>query len=72
MLAPGGRVEKLVERELIEAAAAEREAEIAAHVKGGAILAGQFIALSLGAPFEAVAKVTEFFGSLEGGEDDGG
>lgn len=49
MLAPGGRAEKLIERELIHAANAERTAEQIALVRGGAVLAGQVVALSLGA-----------------------
>lgn len=57
VLAPGGRVEKLIERELIQAADQDRQEELVGLVRGGAVLAGQVAALSLGAKPEWVLEV---------------
>ena len=57
VLAPGGRVEKLIERELIRSADKDRTDELTGLVRGGAVLAGQVAALSLGAQPEWVLEV---------------
>lgn len=68
MLAPGDRVEKLVERAIIEQRDEERTAELVALVRAGGVVAGQVVALSLGADPKSVQAVSR---ALMGDDSDG-
>lgn len=68
VLAPSGRVEKLIERELIQAADQDRQDELVGLVRGGAVLAAQTIALCLGVPWEHVKNVSEALLEVSDGE----
>jgi exosome complex RNA-binding protein Csl4 len=67
VLAPGDRVEQLVERVLIEQADQERVQELADAARVGGVVAGQVVALSLGADPSTVLTVAR---ALIGGEPD--
>lgn len=69
MLRPGDRVEKLIERALVTRANQDKTDELVELAKVGGVIAGQVVALSLGADPKAVFEVA---GLLMGGEDDGG
>lgn len=68
VLAPGGRVEKLVERALIDEVDAARTEETAALVRGAAVTAGQVVALCLGVNPAWVGRIGEAL-LTEGGAD---
>lgn len=68
MLAPGDRVEKLVERALIQAADHERASELVDVARVGGVVAGQVVALSLGANPQTVEQIARTL--LTGGEPD--
>lgn len=70
-LRPGDPVEKLIERELIERESRRRDVEAADSARVQAVLIGYMVALSLGAPYDAVSKVGQFVMTL-GGEARGG
>jgi hypothetical protein len=59
VLAPGDPVSKLVERALIRARDEERTDELVALARTGGVIAGQVVALSLGADPKSVMKISE-------------
>jgi hypothetical protein len=67
VLAPGDPVSKLVERALIQARDTERTDELVALARTGGVIAGQVVALSLGADPKSVMKISEL---LLGGDDE--
>lgn len=69
-LRPGDPVEKLIERELVERESRRRDMEMVDAARVQAVLTGYMVALSLGAPYEAVSQVAKFVMTL-GGEADG-
>lgn len=71
VLAPGDRVTKLVERALIERCDEDRARELVALAKLGGVLAGQVVALSLGADPKAVFETSRLLMKTEEVDDSG-
>jgi hypothetical protein len=68
VLRPGDRVEKLIERALIERANQDKTDEMVALAQVGGVLAGQVVALSLGADPKAVMEFSALL--MQGGDGD--